>query len=83
MIIKTAVQKQWNIIYPGDANYTVIDSAEVDGTIWYSVKCSIEVGNWVRTQPSEHWVKYVESIYDYQIDMDQELLVLLKLTWGQ
>jgi hypothetical protein len=86
MTVKTSVQQQWNIIYPMTKNYEVLDSALVDNEMWYTVKCSKEVGNWVRQQSKDQWSRSEETkswlFYENRLDIHCELFVLLKLTWG-
>lgn len=65
--------------------FEILTQAEVDGQQWYTVKCSKEVGDWVRTQPSEQWVNHINSgwlFHENNFDMDRELFAFLKLTWS-
>lgn len=86
MIVKTAVQQQWNITYAmRERNFEVLDQALVDDEQWYTVKCNKEVGNWVRSQPKEQWVNHTNSgwlFYEHNFDIHYELYAYLRLTWS-
>ena len=85
-IVKTSVQQQWTIIEPMNRHYEVLDQAEVDGITWYTVKCSKEVGNWVREQPEDQWVNHINKGWLFHVnnfDMHKELFALLKLSWSE
>lgn len=65
--------------------FEVLAQAEVDGVMWYTVKCSKEVGDWVRTQPEDHWVNHINQGWLFHVnnfDMHRELFAFLKLTWS-
>lgn len=63
--------------------FEVIDKADVDGEMWYTVKCTNEIGDWVRTQPAEQWVSNRSwLLHENNFDMHRELFAFLKLTWS-
>jgi hypothetical protein len=93
MILKTAVQQQWNIIFPGSGpGYTVLSKpVDVDNEKWYTIHVSRDIAAWIRTQPLDHWYQHTyEELSRYSLhgtrqekfDVHGELFVLLKLTWG-
>lgn len=91
MIVKTAVQQQWNIMQPDSPHFIVYEQAPVDGTMWYTIKCSRELSVWIKTQLREQWYEhpYIQpDRYTFHqpsqimFDVHQELLVMLKLTWS-
>ena len=84
-IVKTSVQQQWNISYgmPKIKTIEILDQAEVDGEKWFTVKCTKEVGNWVRTQPKGQWVSNNSWLYyENNFDVHHELYVLMRLIWA-
>lgn len=94
MIVKTAVQQQWNIIFPNSGpGYTVLGQpVDVDNEKWYTIHVSSDIATWVRTQSPDHWYQHpYEEITRYnfhtpqqeKFDVHGELFLLLKLTWGQ
>ena len=93
MIVKTAVQQQWNIVFLNSGpDYTVFESVDVDNEKWYTIRVSGDIATWIRTQPQNHWYQHpYEEITRYnfhaprqeKFDVHYELFVLLKLTWGQ
>jgi len=89
MIIKTAVQQQWHQQWNTDEipvkSAEILAKALVDDEIWYTVKCTKEVGDWVRAQPNHHWYNHIDRqwIHYHSIfDMHHELYAYLKLSWG-
>lgn len=91
MIIKTAVQQQWNIVEPKPPHFIVYDQATVDDATWYTVRCSKEASAWVRMQQQDQWYEHpYEQITRYnfhepklgKFDVHCELFVLLKLSWS-
>jgi hypothetical protein len=65
--------------------FEVLARSEVDGEMWYTVKCTREVGSWVREQLKEQWVNHINSswlFHENNFDIDRELFALLKLTWS-
>jgi len=57
--------------------------AEVDGDTWYTVSCTKEISEWLRTQPKEFW--YEALIHGWvltQFDIHEKLYTLLALRWS-
>lgn len=92
MIVKTAVQQQWNIVFPNSGpEYTVFDSVDVDNEKWYTICVSGDIAAWIRTQAQDHWYEHPyeqPTRYNFhepsseKFDVHYELFVFLKLTWG-
>jgi hypothetical protein len=83
VILKTSVQQQWNIVQP--PHYIVYTQATVDNVVWYTVKCSRDASAWVREQDTEGWHEHIDQRWYSEastFDINQELLVILKLRWG-
>jgi len=84
---KSALAQYWNIMYNEEPKYTEITKAPVDGTMWYTVKCSKEVCNWIRQEYADHeqWYEHVDqnwNVYFSMFDMHEEFYMMLKLRWG-
>jgi hypothetical protein len=92
MIIKTAIQQQWNIIFPGSGSgYTIFKPVDVDNEKWYTIHVSEDIASWIRTQLSAQWYEHLStqpdrytfhSPHQRKFDVHYELLAILKLTWG-
>jgi len=93
MIVKTAVQQQWNIIFPNSGpGYTVLgQTVDIANEKWYTIQVEEKMATWLRAQPSTQWYEHLKEITRYnfhephqlKFDVHYELFVLLKLTWGQ
>lgn len=85
-IVKTAVQQQWEYIGPVAQHIIVMDKALVDGTPWYTVRCSREAAKWLREQREEAWHQHIDHNW-YTVantfDVDEETYIMLKLQWGE
>ncbi len=57
--------------------YHIIDDARVDGAVWYSIRISLDVYNWLNTQDAELWS--VASASQGVYDVHEELLFIMKL----
>ena len=55
----------------------LIESAQVDETIWHTVKLSYPVANWIRTQNKQHWVRLDDGYFD----VHESLYTMLMLKW--
>lgn len=55
---------------------TIIDSAEVDREIWYTVKLSMPAREWLYEQPREHWVELDHRGF---FDISSKIYTALKL----
>jgi len=92
MIVKTAIQQQWNIVFPNSGpGYTVLAMVDIDGEKWYTIHVSKDIATWTRTQPRGQWYEHPyeqPTRYNFhapssaKFDVHCELLAILKLTWG-
>jgi hypothetical protein len=92
MIVKTAIQQQWNIVFPNSGpGYTVFTSVDVDNEKWYTILVSEDIATWIRTQSQNQWYQHFyeqptrdnfHEPFQTKFDVHYELLAILKLTWG-
>ena len=92
MKFKTAIQQQWNIVFPNSGpEYTVLALVDIDGEKWYTIHVSKDIGSWTRTQPQVQWYEHpweqptrynFHEPHQSKFDVHYELLAILKLTWG-
>ncbi len=64
-------------------NIELLDSAEVDGKIWHTVKLNMLTADWVRTQDKAQWTETTtpHSRQNY-FDIHETLYTLLMLKWN-
>ena len=65
--------------------YKVINSAEVDGEPWRTVRCNKEISKWIKTQEGS-WQEHIDqswNIYANTFDISEELYLMLVLKFGQ
>lgn len=92
MIVKTAIQQQWNIVFPNSGpGYTVLAMVDIDNKKWYTIHVSKDIATWTRTQSQDQWYEHPyeqPTRYNFhepssaKFDVHCELLAILKLTWG-
>ena len=67
------------------AAYVTRDHATVDGVEWYTIACTREVADWIRTQDSglyySHTPPVYAKVYGNVFDLHSNLYVLLGLRW--
>ena len=57
--------------------------AEVDGATWYTVSCTKDIGEWLRTQSKE--LRYEALAHGWvlsQFDIHEKLYTMLALKWS-
>ena len=61
--------------------------AEVDGELWYTVKCNNEIGKWIRSLPKEgNWYEHIDNqfyVYANMFDLHERVYVQLGLKFDQ
>ena len=70
-----------NLMQP---NITLLTSAKVDEKMWYTVKLSMPVANWMRQQETTKWEEhYPANSWAGQniFDVEETLYTLLNLKW--
>jgi len=85
---KSIMSQMWREINEmTDKLYSELTSAEVDGCMWYTIKCTEPVAAWIRQQPGEHtqWDNLIDNkwyVHFDQFDVHEEFYLMLKLRWG-
>jgi len=63
--------------------FEITAKAEVDGATWYTVSCTKDISEWLRTQPKE--LRYEALAYGWalsQFDIHEKLYTMLALKWS-
>lgn len=85
---KSVMSQMWNeVSLMENKLYSEVTSAEVDGRMWYTVKCTKPVAEWIRQQPDEgtQWDNLIDNRWYIHLDMfdvHEEFYMMLKLRWG-
>jgi hypothetical protein len=65
--------------------YVTLDSALVDGAVWYTIDCTRAVADWIRTQDSalyySHTPPVYAKVYGNVFDLHRNLYLMLGLKW--
>lgn len=60
--------------------------AEVDGELWYTVKCNDEIGKWIRSFPKEgNWYEHIDNkwyAYSSMFDLHERVYLQLGLKFA-
>ena len=68
-----------------EKSFRIIDSAVVDGRMWYTVQTRPPVSEWVRQQPNNQWYSHVGAS-GYKVidafDIEERLYNMLALRWS-
>ncbi len=64
--------------------FEILDKAQVDGDIWYTVACTREVSSWLRSQPKElHFETLAHKpAVMAQFDIHEKLYTVMALRWS-
>ena len=64
-------------------SFEINAKAKVDGDTWYTVSCTKEISEWLRTQPKElHYEALAHGWVLPQFDIHEKLYTLLALRWS-
>ena len=70
--------------YDVDA-YVTRDHATVDGVMWYTIACTSEVADWIRTQDRSQYYSHTPpvyaKVYGNVFDLHRNLYLMLGLVW--
>ena len=74
---------QWFRSMTIPATFEINAKAEVDGATWYTVSCTKEISEWLRTQPKELRSEALAHGWVLpQFDIHEKLYTLLALRWS-
>jgi hypothetical protein len=66
-----------------NTKFVINAKAEVDGATWYTVSCTKEISEWLRSQPKEwHYEALAHGWVLPQFDIHEKLYTLLALRWS-
>jgi len=81
MYYSYAAQKNRSMLK--SAQFSITAKAEVDGDTWYTVICSREVSEWLRSQSREwHYEALAHGFNFPQFDIHEKLYTMLALKWS-
>jgi hypothetical protein len=79
----TLASHYWQMMKQQEISYSNAGKAEVDGELWYTVKCNKEAGAWIRSLPKEgNWFEHIDSqwyVYQHMFDLHERVYVQLGL----
>lgn len=82
---KSTMAQMWNQTFENKEYYSTIDRAEVDGNNWFTVKCSNEISQWIKTQPKDMWHEHIDKdwyLYKNMFDIHEKIHTMLHLRYG-
>lgn len=65
--------------------HKVVDTAQVDGKPWYTIRCNLEISKWIRVQEGD-WQEHLDqnwNVWANTFDLSEELYILLALKFGK
>lgn len=83
-----AASRMFNQMYglPTLSKFIILDQAQVDSNIWYTVSCAREVSIWLREQPEElqrdNFHTKWGMMYPNMYDIHEKLYTMLSLKWN-
>lgn len=81
-----AVNGGW-IQVPPKPMFQYSGKAEVDGELWYTVKCTKEVGDWIRSLPKkDNWYEHIDNqwyVYQNMFDVHERVYLQLGLKFAE
>lgn len=85
---KSAWADAWNSVFNqhmSEVKFKIHDKAIVDGDQWYTVGCTKEVSNWMRTQPENLWHEHIDErwrVHFNRFDIHEKIYTQLALKWS-
>lgn len=80
---KSYLAQMWGI--NDEDQYSVIDQSSVDGSDWFTVKCSKNISLWIKQQPKEMWHEHIDKnwmVYKNMFDVHEKIYTLINLKYG-
>lgn len=69
-------------------NFVVLDTTKVDSQTWYTVRCTKEVGEWLRQtykdRQDDLWYEHIDKTWYFhrnKFDIHEKIYFLLSLKW--
>lgn len=67
------------------AQYVTLYHVLVDGAVWYTIDCTREVADWIRTQDPGMYYSHIlptyAKVYGNKFDLHRNLYIVLGLRW--
>jgi len=85
---KSRFADSWNAIFNqhmSDTKFKIYDKALVDGDQWYTVGCTPDVSEWMRTQPESLWHEHIDekwTIHLNRFDIHEKIYTQMGLKWS-
>jgi hypothetical protein len=80
---KTMLNQMFGSMMKPVTKFEINAKAEVDGATWYTVSCTKDISEWLRTQPKE--LRYEALAHGWvlsQFDIHEKLYTMLALKWS-
>jgi hypothetical protein len=75
---KSLYSDMFNAVFQWAPTYEQLESAELDGEQWTSVRCDSDIAKWVRGQNTKYWYEHkggVRAVFD----LHEKLYTMLRL----
>lgn len=82
---KSIIAQMWNQTFEIREYFSKIDQSTVDGDLWYTVKCSEEISQWIKTQPKGMWHNHIDKNwqkYKDIFDIHEKIYTILQLKYS-
>ena len=83
--MQEAIDEQVMSTFQYEPNFKIHDQSIVDGDTWYTVSCSRESSQWLRSQNRESWHEHINNKWDVihnTFDIHEKLYTMLALKWS-
>ena len=80
---KSMINQMYGSMMTPVTKFEINAKAEVDGATWYTVSCTKDIREWLRTQPKE--LRYEALAHGWvlsQFDIHEKLYTMLALKWS-
>jgi len=80
---KSQINQWYGSMMKPVTKFEINAKAEVDGATWYTISCTKDIGEWLRTQPKE--LRYEALAHRWvlsQFDIHEKLYTMLALKWS-
>jgi hypothetical protein len=77
---EAVLNEVFDMEYGPKRDFRIHDQGPVDGRTWYTVSCSHEASQWLRTQSREMCHEHIQN--HNRFDIDEKLYTMLVLRWS-